>query len=347
MSIVLLAPSADGGFVPADTTSLREIEQEVARRVGPFQLRWVYNAQPGDQTATASTVTTISLRSMRSTIDLGGVEDMFVLRRGRLKDGTLLPYELPDGTPVPFVEDDRIRLVRQYRPQEGVLEVDRPYLYPTYQDEEVELHHLDPEAELRPAALGGLRRCYVVHRLTVPTTLSGPSFPVDLTALAPWLLTRDQVYGVDLGGGAPQVGWRVSPYGGGLFLTLLESWYGKSYVVNRRAAVNMVLPAWDGNGTVGDGDWVVRSGNVNEPWDDEDRFAVPMDYAAAGGHIECWRTARPRMSLVAQTGMWAGQPEAAAEFTRVATVYFDPPRYDSPLSFSRRRWLDNPYSNAP
>ena len=92
--------------------------------------------------------------------------------------------------------------------------------------------------------------------------------------------------------------------------------------------------------------WVTRAGNVNEPWDDEDRFAVPMDYAAAAGHIEAWRTARPRLSLVAQTGMWAEQKEAAAEFTRVSTVYFDPPRYDAPLSFSSRRWLDNPQTNA-
>jgi hypothetical protein len=346
MSIVLVAPTSEGGFAPTDTVSLREVEQEVARRVGPFQLRWVKNASPGDQTSVTSTVTTVSLPAIRSTIDLGGLEDMFVLRRGRLRDGTLLPVD--DGIgPLPFVDDDRIRLVRQYRPAEGVLEVDRPYLYPTYDDEEVELHHLDPEQELRPAVLAGLRRCYVVHRLEVSPAVPGPHTPVDLTAQAPWLLTRDQVYGVSMGGGAPLTGWRVESYGGGLMLTIREVGYGPSYVVNRRAAANMVLPAFDGNGTVGAEDWVVRSGNVNEPWDDEDRFAVPMDYAAAAGHIEAWRSARPRLSLVAQIGMWADQKEAAAEFTRVATVYFDPPRFDAVLSVSGRMWIDNPISNAP
>lgn len=342
MSIILLAPSADGAFAAADTSSLREIEQEVARRVGPFQLRWVYNAQPGDQTSATSTTTTVSLPSIRSTIDLGGLEDMFVLRRGRLRDGTLLPVD-PE---LPYDDDDRIRMVRQYRPQEGVLEVDREYRFAPYHQEEIELHHLDPEQELRPAALAGLRRCYVVHRLPVNGSFPGPFEPIDLTAVAPWLLSRDQVYGVSMGGGAPLVGWRVESYGGGLYLTLREYQYGRAYVTNRRPATSMVLP----EGTIPpiDGeDWVVRAGNPNEPWADEDRFAVPFDYAAAAGHIEAWRTARPRLTAVAQTGMWADQKEAAAEFTRVATVYFDPPRYDPALSISSRRWLDNDYSNAP
>ena len=235
--------------------------------------------------------------------------------------------------------------------------MDRPYQYATYQNEEVELHHLDPDQELRPAVLAGLRRCYVVHRLQVNATIPGPSFAIDLTNLAPWLLTRDQVYGVSMTGGAPMVGWRVEPYGGGLFLTLLETWFGRAIVINRRPATAMVLPGAYANGVapvnglmeeppVPEEPWVVRSGNVSEPWDDEDRFAVPMDYAAAAGHIEGWRSARPRLTLVAQTGMWADQKEAAAEFTRVSTVYFDPPRYDSPLSVGSRRWLDSDLTNA-
>lgn len=352
MSIVLIAPSAEGGYAPTDTSSLREIEQEVARRTGPFQLRTVQNHSPGDQDTTTSTTTTISVPAVRSTMDLGGLTDMFVLRRGRLADGRLLPLAIDPGNGqeviyLPYDPGDRIRLVRAYRPQEGVLEVDRPYLYAPVDDEEIELHHLDPEQELRPAVLSGLRRCYVVHRLAVSAFIPGPWSPVDLTALAPWLLTRDQVYGVSMGGGAPTVGWRVEPYGGGLFLTMAEVAMGTSYVVNRRPAVAMVLPAFDGNGSPSPDEWVVRAGTVNEPWDDEDRFAVQMDYAAAAGHIEAWRTARPRLTLVAQTGMWAEQKEAAAEFTRVSTVFFDPPRHDSPLSVSSRRYLDSTLTNTP
>lgn len=342
MSIVLLAPRADGGFSPADTSSLREIEQEVARRVGPFQLRVVDNPQQGEQGDIVSTTTTVSIPGIRSSLDLGGLEDMYVLRRGRLRDGTLLPVTLPDGTPLPFTLNDRIRLVRAYRPQEGVVEVDRPYLYPTYDDEEVELHHLDPEQELRPAVLGGLRRCYVVHRLGVDGAVPGAFQPIDLTAQAPWLLTRDQVYSVSLSGGAPAAGWRVESYGGGLMLTLTEYSFGRSYVVNRRPTTSMVLPAaftnGDGNGEPLPEDWVVRAGNVNEPWDDEDRFAIPFDYGAAAGHIECWRSARPRCTAVAQIGLWADQKEAAAEFTRVKSVFFDPPQYNPAVPFLPKRW---------
>ena len=392
MSMILhIPPTPDqtpGLPLSADTVALREIEQEVARRVGPFFLRVVRNARDDGPPGASSSFTTLAVPAIRSTIDLGGLEDMFVLRRGRLRDGTLLPTTAPEGER-PWSPDDRVRAVKSYRPQEGLIEVDWPYDIVPYDEEEVELHHLDPEQELRPAVLAGLRRCYVVHRLAVDGTVAGAADTIDLTERAPWLLSRDEVYGVSLAGGAPAVGWRVEPYGGGLYLVLREYSHGTSYVVNRRPTTAMVWPAtpsampdgtailgtwdrvahktwdelagghtWDsilfpyndganGNGEDGVVDWAVRAGTVNEPWDDEDRFPIPVDYAAAAGHIECWRSARPRLAAVAQLGLWADQKEAAAEFTRVSTKHFDPPRHDSPLSLSHRRWPDNPLSNAP
>jgi hypothetical protein len=346
-SLVLIGPqpSPSALYAPAETTTLREIEQEIARRVGPFFMRSVHNYSPGQPPQPVSTTTTIAIDAIRSTMDLGGLDGMFVLRRGRLSDGTRLPADDSLGNPRPFVADDRIRMVRQYRPQDGLLEVDRGYTYPTYDGEEVELHHLDPEEELRPAALSGLRRTYVVDVTNIPYASQGvpPVNVVDLTLLAPWITTRDQVYNVTMFGGAPLTGWRVEPYGGGLMVSLREWSYGSAYVVNRRPAVAMVLAF---NAPPGQA-YVVRKGTVNEPWDDEDAFPVPMDYAAAAGHIEAWRTARPRLSATAQTGMFADQKETAAEFNRVVTVYFDPPRYEPALSISGRRWLDNPLSNAP
>ena len=353
MTSVLIGaqPSPTATYAPAGTTTLREIEQEIARRVGPFFLRRVHNYTPGEPGHPTSTSSTIAIDAIRSTMDLGGLDDMYVLRRGRLADGTRLPADAADGTPRPFVPDDRIRLVRQYRPGEGVLEVDRPYTYPTYDGEEVELHHLDPEEELRPSALTGLRRCYVVDTTMVPYAAQGvpPINIVNLTLLLPWVTTRDQVYTVTMYGGAPLTGWRVEPYGGGLTLTLHEWTYGTAWVVSRRPAVAMVLPfdAVPPVPPLQGANYVTRKGVMNEPWDDEDSFPIPMDYGAAAGHIEAWRIARPRLTATAQTGMFADQKETAAEFTRVVTVYFDPPRYEPSLSISGRRWLDNPLSNAP
>jgi len=381
--ILTLPPEPDltpGLPVAPDTVSLREIEQEVARRVGPFFLRVARNQAP-----TESDATTIAVPAIRSTIDLGGIEDLFVLRRGRLADGTRFPTTAPDPER-PWSPGDRVRAVRAYRPQEGLVEVDWPYDHPVYDGEEIELHHLDPEQELRPAVLAGLRRCYVVHRLTVDGTVGGAFDTIDLTERAPWIRSRDQVYGVSLSGGAPAVAWRVESYGGGLFLVLREYAYGKSYVVNRRPATAMVwlapphalpgggplLGTWDrvafhtwddlaANHTwdsvlfpygdpgvvAGVDDWGVRAGTVNEPWDDEDRFPIPLDYPAAAGHIECWRSVRPRLAALSQLDLWPKQAEAAAEFTRVSTQHFDPPRHEPVLSVSSRLWPDNPLSNTP
>lgn len=394
MGIVLnIPPTPDltpGLPISADTVGLREIEQEVARRVGPFFLRVARNPRAAaGEPPVPPDYSTLTVPAVRSVIDLGGMEDLYVLRRGRLSDGTRLPTAAPDPDR-PWSTRDRIRLVRGYHPQQGQIEVDWPYDYPAYDGEEIELHHLDPDQELRPAVLAGLRRCYVVHRLEVDGLVAGAADTLDLTERAPWLRSRDQVYGVSLSGGAPAVAWRVEPYGAGLFLTLREYSYGKSYVINRRPATAMVwaarptslpdgspiLGTWDrvafyswdhlatnhtwdsvvfpyGEGGIdpdasaGVVEWSVRSGTVNEPWDDEDRFPIPLDYGAAAGHIECWRSARPRLAMLSQLDLWTKQAEAAAEFTRVSTQYFDPPRHEPVLSVSHRLWPDNPLSNAP
>lgn len=343
MTIILGASTTNAGYVPADTTSLREIEQEVARRVGPFQLRTVTNSQPGQPAAPVSTTTQIAIQSLRSTIDLGGLEDMYVLRRGRYANGSRFTATTP------FEPSDRVRLVRAYDPNQGLIEVDNGYVYATYDQEEVELHHLDPGQELRPMVLAGLRRCWLTDIHPIPNQTVPYGGVIDLTQTAPWLTTRDQVYDVTMPGGTPMVNWRITGYAGGLALRIGEWSPQAVFVLNRRPAATKVLsgvPAVNPLISPAPQQWLVRSGSINEPWDDEDRFAVPLDYAAAAGHIEGWRTARPRLTLVSQTGMWAGQPEAAAEFTRVATVYFDKPRHHDGLPMWPQWAWDSNLSNA-
>ena len=353
MTIILQSPdSRDAKFADAAATSvtLREIEQEVARRVGPFHLLMVQNYTLGGPGQPSSTTTTIAVDDLRSTIDLGGLEDMFVLRRGRLIDGTRLPGSDPFGNPLNFSRGDRVRRVRKYLPQDGVLEVDREYEYVPLDTEEVELHHLDPRQELRPAALAGLRRCWIVDLHALPQAVMPPFSTFDLTQTAPWIGTRDQVYDVAFPGGAPMTNWRVEQYGGGVAVRLGEWSPTNAYVVSRRPAATKVLPSpWPPPPPPVDPpetEWVYRAGSPNEDWSDEDRFAVPVDYAAAAGHIEGWRIVRPRLTLTAQTGMWADQKEAAAEFTRCATVYFDPPRHHDGLPLWPNWWWNSTLTNA-
>jgi hypothetical protein len=362
VTIILTPPGLDGLY-GVGVSTLREIEQEVARRVGPFLLQTVTSMQQGEPSGPVSTPTTIPVGAMRSSLDLGGMEDRFVLRRGRLASGDRLP--LKDETrALPFDVGDRVRLVRRYSPVEGVLEVDRAYANPCHDGEEIELHHLDPQHELRPAVLAGLRRCWLVHRLELNTTVTGPMGRFDLTAFAPWITARDQVYDVTFEGGAPMVNWRADGYQGGVTLQIGEWSPGKVFVFNRRPVASMVRPnPWPVSsedevlvspimtapiivgGEEADG-WEFRTGNANEFWGDEDEFACQMDYAAGAGHIECWRSVRPRMALAAQTGLWAEQEEAAAEFTRVATVYFDKPRHQTALPMWPSWWWNSDRSNA-
>lgn len=363
MSTIIITPPGLEGVYGTGTTPLREIEQEVARRVGPYLLHVVTARQEGEPSGTISTTTSIPIGAMRSTLDLGGMEDRYILRRGRLSDGTRLPLH-DEYRNFPFTAEDRVRLIRTYSPGSGIVEVDREYAHPCYDDEEIEIHHLDPHYELRPAVLAGLRRCWLVHRLQVSSGLD-PLGRFDLSAFAPWITTRDQVYDVTFESGAPMVNWRVDGYHGGVSLRIGEWSPATVVVVNRRSVASMVRPnPWPPGGTsedipvltpiltapivVGGEDpegWEYRTGNVNEFWSDEDELQVPLDYAAAAGHIECWRTARPRMSLVAQTGMWADQKEVAAEFTRVVTVYFDKPRHQVMLPFWGGSWAGGRSNN--
>lgn len=363
--VVLTPPGPDGLFGAAVT--LREIEQEVARRVGPFLLHYGSAMTSGSPPLPVSTPTTIGIMGMRSSIDLGGMEDRYVLRRGRMRDGTRLPYT-DAVTSMPFSPDDRVRLIRNYSPGQGVIEVDRRYTYPVYEHEELEIHHLDPDQELRPAVLRGLRRCWLVHLLKVDTVTSTPFGVFDLTERAPWLTGRDQVYDVTFNGGAPMVNWRVNSHAGRLILRIGEWSPGSVYVVNRRRAATLVRPnPWPPSGTA-EGDvvlaplingpivvggeetdadgWEYRRGTPSDDWSDEDEFAIPMDYGAAAGHIECWRSVRPRMALAAQTGMWADQKEAAAEFSRTATVFFDKPTHHDGLPMWPNWWWNGDQTNA-
>ncbi|MCR4375916.1 MAG: hypothetical protein NUW22_13815 [Acidobacteria bacterium] len=128
--------------------TLAEIEQEMARRAGPYQ----------QVTVSSGTASTFVTNDLKSSIDLGGVENLYVLRRGTKSDGTAVAG---------FTTADRVRTVKAYTASSGTVEVDRDYATSPVADELIELHHLQPSNELRVAAQKGLWRCYTAERWSV------------------------------------------------------------------------------------------------------------------------------------------------------------------------------------
>jgi len=322
------AAAATNGGAPGDIVTLAAIERTLGARVGPFADLEVEQAL---------LPTEIQVAALRSTAELGGWENLFVLRRG-----TYAPGYPPPINPPPFDPYDRTRLVKTYTPSSGSLEVDREYNTAPLHGERIELHVLHPEWELRPAVLTGLERCFLFDRL--------PLVPVDSTATAgdltgayPWLTDPSSVWGVEAAtmvatvengladtAWVPVWGWDAIQRTGGVFLLLPDGcggWWpnGANGAVNGTNGSLRVLvrrPAW----TVVNGlDWA-----PGHSWADDDVLEVALPYAAAAALVEAWRVARPRLTPLAQVAaagqvpMWPTPQEAAAEFSRMTARHFRP-----------------------
>ena len=116
---VVLLPLVPTPTAPVQTgvCTLAEIERLTAERIGPYAL---LEAAPGSSGAD------VLVDALRSSIDVGGYDDLYVLRRDA-------------GQAV-----NRVARVKQYDPALGQLGVDRTYLDPPEEGESLELHHLDP-----------------------------------------------------------------------------------------------------------------------------------------------------------------------------------------------------------
>jgi hypothetical protein len=288
---ILLLPSATTGL------TLAAVEREVAARVGPF-------ARHGVASATA---TTVAVDALRSSIEIGGAADMWLLRRG----------VKTTGVPVAgAVADDRQRRVKDHDPATGTLGVDRPWAIAPVAGEEVELVALDPAQELRPAVQRGLWRCYFEDR--VATTPGSYAAERDLTAIWPWLTqpwqvvefsTKDQAV-VEV---APSPLAYARPYraGGHLQGSLApDPWPYTAYVTAYRPVASYVNGADSTTGPTADADVLVGDG----------RF---LDYLVAAGVIECWRRVPFKLQPLADARMAPSRQEAADEFSRQAAAYVD------------------------
>lgn len=172
-------------------TMLMTIEQEIARRCGPFLADVAY--APDNSYFFQSSK--LALASLASSLGLGdpytGVQ--WVLRRGwlygnRVGGGPNLIL------PVGLTAYDRQRRIASYDSSNGALTLDRTGAMAIAPGEQIEVMALDPTQELRVAALAGLDRCFIDDRVTV--TLSSQANERNITAVVPWITQKGQIQNI-------------------------------------------------------------------------------------------------------------------------------------------------------
>lgn len=266
----------------------------MARRTGPF-----FQAAQDSGSPTSSTTTAAIMSSLKTNAVLGGPENLWLLRRGILLDGTL--------TPNPINVADRERLVQAFDAGAGRVIVDRNWRDPMQPSELADFTHLHPSQELRPAVLAGLRRTFVSDRGRIYPNLEGGQ--VDVTAVLPWVTSPNQVLRLQAGytntdGDLP---FNAVSQGGHVLLVGAMGGVGPG-----GSWLTAMRPAWS---------WVNDAESLTGPTKDTDELDIDLDYAASAGHIEAWHLFPSRMFAAAAGNLQASQEMAAREFSRQAMIH--------------------------
>lgn len=273
-----------------DGVTLQDIEQRVARTVGPYTRV---------KATTGSTVARLAAARLRSSAPLGSYEDQFMLRRGRT-------YATDAWLPV-YSADDRVRMVLSYDAAVGFLNNDNEWTNAPDVDngEAVEILYLEPDHELRPAVLEGLARCFFWDTLEVQAT-GGGTGRINLTTVAPWVTSMSQIkqvgYTTQAGSFAPTpLSW-FKPYRSGKdILVWIEGLMAGVYSFDvLRPVISLV-----NNET-----------SLTGPNDDLDILSVDRDYAVWAGVLGLWQTVPERIMPLTHEGLRPDQKTAAAEFTK-------------------------------
>lgn len=283
-------PATSAVTAGTGTVTLAQIEQTAAPRLGPYKQR-------AQASGTPATTSLAYFDELKTTANLGGVENLFMLRRGQKSDGTT----------VAVAAGDRQRVAATYDPIAGSVAPDRLWATPPVALEYIEFHHLDPTLELRVAVLSGLRRCFFEDRAQV--TLSSAATERDLTAAIPWITRPDQVrrYQFTTTGATvlpEDVPW-AQPFesGGHVWLGAWPDQYPSTLLIT---------------GLRPHSTWVNGASSTTGPTADADTLSVDLDYAASAAHIEAWKLFPASLKAAADGGFQATQKDAAAEFTRQA-----------------------------
>lgn len=302
--------------------TLAELEQETARRVGPYSRFFSDRQMP----ATAG-FDYVNIPELQTNADLDLVTNLWMLRRGQC-------YGEPDEI-VAMDPLDRQRTVATYEAQMGRVYPDRPWSTIPEPGEYFEFHHLNPEQELRVAVLAGLRRCFLPDTVQAEPTQQWGG--IDLTLQFAWLTEGWQIQRVRYGWVSPyhDAPWDTYTSGGHLILTGTHG-----MMLPLAVWVDAWRPAWS---------WVNGAESTSGPTDDFDILDVDLDYAAAAAHIEAWHHFPARLQTAAAGGMQATQAIAAQEFSRLANS-FGPQRsrevgFQSVVGIGGhgRSWINGPW----
>jgi hypothetical protein len=273
--------------------TLAQLEQEVARRTGPF-----FQAAQDASVPTTSTTIAAYMPTLKTSAVLGGPENLFLLRRGVHSDGSAVT----SYTPV-----DRTRMVQSFDSGSGRVQVDRNWYNPMSPDELADFTHLHPTQELRAAVLAGLRRCFFED--TFAAVLTSQYGNIDLTYQQPWITSPTQVSRAQYGYYKPEhdAPFEATMQSGHVMLGGTSGSYAPANLW-----VSALRPAWS---------WVNGADSTTGPTDDDDQLDVDLDYAASAGHIEAWHLFPSHMFAAAAGNLQATQEMAAREFTRQSLIW--------------------------
>lgn len=284
--------TVDGPVQVSRGVTLAEIERRFARMAGPFRQ---YHAYTGGSTSA------LIIRAIQSSLSLGDFEDMFILRRGVMQDGTLIDN---------FPSDDRQRLVATYDSSTGTLTPDRAWSLAPTENEAIELHYLDPDQEIRPVVLDGLRRCYFWDEVQITTTSALRE--INLTESALWLTDHTAIKNIEQG----------SPAGSSLVPTSRMLWYrpfvrsGNAYIQTKWIGAGyLYIMALRSHFTYVNGETTISG-----PDDDFDVFSAlsSADYPAMAALCEAWVQLTDRLTPVAAQGLRITSTMAASRFTEMS-----------------------------
>lgn len=281
--VVAVSFQIEGSVSGMRGVRLMTIEQGIARRVGPYAK---FRAAPG------ATQSSVLIRRLLSNLDQGDWEGMYLLRRGLYADGSLVDN---------FNDDDRIRIVSTYTSAIGSLTPDYDWNIAPAENEEIELHTLDPEQELRPAATNGLSRCYFYDTIQVATTTYLRD--LDLTDIAPWITRPEQI--------------RRVTHGRYNYLDMKAPFFHARQI----GSTIWLQTAIPNLGTMDILALRPHSSYVNDemsfsgPDHDLDILHVDLRYAVIAGHMSCWEEHAPRLQRAAARNYTATREDVANEFT--------------------------------